>query len=117
MTESISQQERNWGMAAHLAALAMYTALPAGNVLGPLIIWLIKKEEMAFVNEQGKEALNFQLSMLIYMAVALFSCMLLIGFIILPALMVIHLVFIIVAAIEATKGLPYRYPFTIRFIR
>jgi len=64
-----SQLSRNWAMGCHLAVLAVYMGIPFGNILGPLIIWLVKKDEFPLVDEQGKESLNFQISMLIYGAV------------------------------------------------
>ena len=62
------KEERNWAMACHLSALAGYV-IPFGNIAGPLLVWLLKKDEYSLVNEQGKESLNFQLSLLIYMLI------------------------------------------------
>ena len=102
-------------MLCHLVALAGL-AVPFGNVIGPLIVWLVKKDELPFVNDQGKESLNFQISMTIYMLVAGASMLLLIGFILLPIVALVDIIFTIVAAIQANTGQPYRYPMTIRFI-
>jgi hypothetical protein len=60
------QKNRNWAMGCHLAALALYIGIPFGNIFGPLIIWLIKKDEIPLVDEQGKESLNFQISLILY---------------------------------------------------
>ena len=72
------QKNRNWAMGCHLAALALYIGIPFGNIFGPLIIWLIKKDEIPLVDEQGKESLNFQISLILYgvamvILIALFS--------------------------------------------
>ena len=109
------QQSRLWGMLCHLVALAGLV-VPFGNVIGPLIVWLVKKDEFPFVNDQGKESLNFQISMTIYMFVAAASMLVLIGFILLPIVALVDVIFTIVAAIQANAGQPYRYPMTIRFI-
>ena len=53
------KDSRMWGMLCHLAALAMFTGIPLGNVIGPLVVWLIQKDKSPFVDEQGKEVLNF----------------------------------------------------------
>jgi len=117
MTEEIQKQERNWAMLCHLAALAMYVAIPFGNIIGPLVIWLIKKDEFPFVDEQGKEALNFQISMTIYFFLAGFMILVVIGIVILPALFVLQIIFIIIAAVKVSDGESYQYPFTIRLIK
>lgn len=110
------KDERNWGMFCHLAALAGFI-VPLGNVIGPLIIWLIKKDESAFVDDQGKESLNFQISFTIYALVALILVIVVIGIVLLIALGVLMLILVIVAAIKASNGEHYRYPMSIRFIK
>jgi uncharacterized Tic20 family protein len=79
-----------------------------------LIIWQIKKDDYPFVDEQGKEAFNFQLSILIYFAVLCITC---IGAVLLPVLIVLDVIFLLIAAINANEGNHYRYPLTIRFIK
>ncbi len=118
MTEptQLSSEERNWGMFCHLAALAGIFIPVAGNILGPLIIWLIKRDEFPFVNDQGKESLNFQISFLIYSAVAGVLTLLLIGFVLLATIGIFCLIMIILASVKANEGVPYRYPLCIRFI-
>lgn len=113
---TMTSQERNWGMLCHLAALAGFL-IPLGNVLGPLVIWLIKKEQFAFVNDQGKEALNFQITMLICGIVSGILMLVLIGIILLIAVAVLSLVFTIIAAVQASKGVSYRYPFALRLVK
>ena len=110
-------QARQWAMFAHLAALAMLIGVPFGNVVGPLIVWLIKKDEMPFVDDQGKEAINFHISMFIYTIVAAFSVLLVIGIVLLPIVVLVELIFTIIGAINANSGNYYRYPMTIRLIQ
>jgi uncharacterized Tic20 family protein len=107
---------RTWGMLAHLSALAGYI-IPFGNLLGPLVVWLVKREEMPFVNDQGKESLNFQITMTIALLICAALICVFIGFILLPIVGIIDLVFIIIAAIKANSGVVYRYPFTLRLVK
>ena len=115
-TSPVDKDQRLWATFCHLAAFSGFL-IPLGNILGPLIIWLIKKDEMAFVDDQGKEAVNFQLTMLIALLVAGILVFVLIGFFLLAVIGVYELVVIIIAAIKANEGKPYRYPLTIRFIK
>lgn len=105
------------GMLCHLLALCGLIGVPFGNVLGPLVMWLIKREEIPFVDECGKEAVNFQISMTIYTIIAGLSALLVIGFVLLPAVLIVNLVLTIIASIRASEGTNYEYPFSIRFIR
>ena len=110
-----SEDDRLWGMLAHLSAFSMYFT-GIGHLLGPLIVWLAKKENSPFVADQAKEALNFQISISIYGIVAGVLCFVLIGFPILAALVPFQFVFMIVAGIKAKDGVVYRYPLTLRFL-
>ena len=114
--EGPGKDERTWGMLCHLIAFSGFV-VPFGTIIGPLIIWLIKKDEMPFVDDQGKESLNFQLTMLIAFIIAGILCMVLIGFLVLPVLVVFVIVLLIIASIKANDGVKYRYPYTIRFIK
>jgi hypothetical protein len=110
------KDERLWGMGCHLAALSGYL-IPFGSIIGPLIIWLVKREEYGLVNDQGRESLNFQLTMLVGFLLCIplmFACG--VGAILAIILAVLDLVFVIIAAIKANEGVPYRYPLCIRFI-
>lgn len=111
-----SETERNWGMAAHLSALAGFV-IPFGSIIGPLVVWLVKKDEMPFVDSQGKEALNFQITVLIGAMICLVLMLLIIGFFLLWALAIVDLVFIVIAAVQASKGEDYRYPYALRLIK
>lgn len=110
------QEERNWGMFCHLAALAGFI-IPLGNVIGPLVVWLMKKDESQFVDDQGKESVNFQISFIIYVLVAVLLIIVVIGIVLLIALGVGMLILVIVAGIKASNGEKYRYPMAIRFIK
>lgn len=108
---------RMWNMLCHLSALAMFTSIPLANILGPLLIWQIKKKDFPSVDQHGKDAVNFQISMSIYAIVSWILCFVLIGFILLPAVLIADLVFLIIASIKANNGEPYKYPLTITFIK
>ncbi|MFQ5707475.1 MAG: DUF4870 domain-containing protein [bacterium] len=115
MSQTEEQQARNWAMLCHLAGLAGYI-VPLGNILGPLAIWLIKKDELPLVDEQGKEALNFQISITIYVFAAAILSIVLIGLPLLFGLLIAQIVLVIVAAVKVNNGESYSYPFTIRLI-
>lgn len=110
-------QERQWGMFAHLAALATFVLPVAGNVIGPLIVYLIKKDEYEFVEDQGKEALNFQITWSIIFIISAIMIIVGIGIFMLIGFGIAWLVLIIVASVAANNGEYYRYPLTIRFIQ
>ena len=86
------------------------------SFIGPLVIWLLKKDESAFVADHAKEVLNFHLSVLIYAAAAFVSVFVLVGFVLVPALAIFVFVVTIIGAIRANEGKIYRYPLCIRFI-
>ena len=119
VNEELSKDARKWAMFCHLAGLAGLIPLtPAfGSVIAPLIIWQIKKDEFEFVDEHGKEALNFQISVLIYALVAGLLCFVCIGFVLLPAVYIFDLIFMLIAAVKTNNGEHYRYPICIRFIK
>ena len=110
-------QTRTWTVACHASALLGFFVPFGGHILAPLIVWLIKRPESTEVDEHGKESLNFQLSMLIYSIIAGILCLILIGFVLLPILHILNVVFVIVASLRASEGQLYRYPLTIRFLK
>lgn len=112
---SVNKDERMWGMLCHLTVFSGFI-IPFGNIIAPLVIWLIKKDEMPFVDDQGKESLNFQLTMLIAFIVAAVLTMVFIGFILIPLLIIFEIVVLIIASIKANDGVRYRYPWAIRFL-
>jgi hypothetical protein len=111
-----SAEERQWAMFAHLSAL-IGVVIPLGSVIAPLVIWQVKKNEMPFVDDQGKEALNFQITVALAAIVCLILFVVLIGMLLLPLLGIYWLVFTIMGGIKANNGETYRYPATIRLIK
>jgi uncharacterized Tic20 family protein len=111
-----SSEQRQWAMFAHLSAL-IGLIVPFGNVLGPLVIWLVQKDKMAFVDDQGKEALNFQITVFGAALISAFLMLILIGFLLIFVVGLGALVLTIIAAIKANEGVAYRYPLTIRLIK
>lgn len=116
MREIARKDERTWAMLCHLSVFSAHF-IPLGNIIVPLVIWLIKKEESPFVDFHGKEVLNFQISLIIYFAIAFILIFVLIGLPMFIALWVFSLIIVIMAAIKANDGQYYKYPLTIRFIK
>ncbi len=110
-----TKDERTWAMVAHLSAFCGHF-IPFGHIVGPLLIWILKKDSLPLVNDQGKEAMNFQITYTIYFIVAGVLCFVFIGCIILPIIWIIYLILIIIAAVRANEGISYRYPATLRFL-
>jgi len=111
-----ADSEQTWATFCHLGSFAGYV-FPLGNILAPLILWLVKKDESDLIDDQGRESVNFQISMLIYYIVsALLSCII-IGLLLLAALAVFNIVVVIIGSVRANRGERYRYPLCIRFIR
>lgn len=108
---------RTWCVLAHATALAGFFVPWAGHIVGPLIIWLAKRGDSPEIDAHSKESLNFQISMLIYNAIAAILCLVLIGFVILGLLHILNIIFVIIAAIQASEGKVYRYPLAIRLIK
>ncbi|HET6546659.1 MAG TPA: DUF4870 domain-containing protein [Rhodanobacteraceae bacterium] len=111
-----SGDERMWATFAHLSALLGFV-IPFGSVLGPLVVWLIKKDQMPLVDDQGKEALNFQITMVIAFIVCCILIFVLIGFLLMFVVALFDLIMVIIAAVRANNGEHYRYPLSIRFIK
>jgi len=122
--EQLNSDARMWAMFCHLAGLAgLLPVLPAfGSIVAPLIIWQIKKDEHAFIDEHGKEALNFQITIAACAIIGVLVCVVTcIGVILIPfvagVIYLIDLIFLIIAAVKANNGEHYRYPLSIRFIK
>jgi len=103
-------------MFAHLSALAGLV-VPFGALLGPLIVWQLKKDEMPFVDDQGKESLNFQITVALALLLSAALTLVLIGFLLLPIVAAAALVLTIIGGIKANDGQAYRYPFALRLIK
>lgn len=126
MATNGDQQARNWAMLSHLLALSCWLGIPFGHILGPLLIWLLKKDEFPLVDEQGKESLNFQISITLYfLAILVLTIYFVVTevisflFIAVPLvllLFVTEMVLVIIAAVKASSGEHYRYPFSIKLI-
>jgi len=112
-----TKEERTWALVAHLSAFLFYLIPPIGQILGPLIIWIAKKDSSEFVEDQAREALNAQISISIYAAVAGILVFVLIGIPLLFALWLAEIVLVIVAAIKANDGIRYRYPLIFRLVK
>ena len=111
-----AKQERTWAMLCHLGALAGFI-IPFGNVIAPLVIWLVKKNESDLVDDQGKESLNFQITLAIGYLICIPLIPLVIGIFLAIALAIYGLIMLIIAAMKANEGQKYRYPFAIRLIK
>ncbi len=112
----VNKEERTWAMFAHLSALGGHI-VPFGHIILPLVIWMIKKDQFPLVDVEGKESINFQISISIYAAIAVVLIFLVIGVLILPVLYLFDLVAVIIASIKTYEGTSFRYPLTIRFLK
>ena len=110
VAQTPSNDDRNLAMLAHLLGIV-------SGFIGALIIWLIKKDQSAFIDEQGKEALNFQITVLIGFVGVWILMFVLIGMLLMPLLLIVNLVFCILAAVAVSKGQHYKYPFAIRLLK
>lgn len=109
-------EAKQWAMFAHLAALAGFV-IPFGSIVGPLLVWQLKKDVDPFVDQNGKEAVNFQITIAIAAVVCFMLMFVVIGVLLFPVLVLIWLIFTIIAGVKANDGVAYRYPMTIRFIK
>jgi len=127
VASDISKEERNWAMWAHLCGLLWlvgtgsllfypFGGLVLFTILGPLIIWKTKGDTMPFAGAQAKEALNFQITVLLA-GIATAVIFLWFSFVMLWFLGLLNLIFVIIAAIQVNEGRPYRYPLTLRLIK
>ena len=136
----VNKDENMWAMFCHLSALVGFVipfgniiaplvmdmngiqnltgfVIPFGNIIAPLIIWTLKKDEYPHVNDQGKEAINFQLSITVYILISVVLVFVVIGIPLLIILGIFSLIMTVIAALNANDGNKYRYPFTIKFIK
>jgi len=113
----IDKDARLWAMLCHLSALLVFTCIPFANLIAPLIIWMVKRETHPFVDDQGKEAVNFQILLSIIGIVVGLTMFVGIGVFLYPILVIVLLVFAILAGVKANNGEYYRYPFNWRLIK
>ena len=114
---SPTQDERTWGMFAHLSAFAVFIFPVGGNIIAPLIIWLTRRETSAFVEQEAKEALNFNITVALGGIVCGMLTFVGIGVALGLVLFLGWLVMTVVAAVKATEGSGYRYPISVRFVK
>ena len=107
---------RNLAVLCHLFGL-LGLMVPPCNVIGPLLIWLLKKEEHPFIEDQGREALNFQITFTIALMASVFLVLVYVGVLLLAILGIVDLILIIMASSAASRGEHYRYPFSIKFLQ
>jgi uncharacterized Tic20 family protein len=112
----IVDNERTWGMLCHISALAGFV-IPFGNIIGPLIIYSMKKDEYPFVADQGRESLNFQISVMVYLLMAFLLLLLVFGILFIIVIPILSFILTVIAAVRANDGEYYRYPFCIHFIK
>jgi len=113
---TIDETARNSAVAAHLSTFAGLI-VPFGSVIGPLAVWLTRRERDPFIDQAGREALNFGISIAIYGAVLLVATLMLVGIPLLIVGVVAWVVLASMAAVKASQGEAYRYPLTLRLIR
>jgi len=112
----LPESERNWAMLCHLSAFAGFF-FPFGGIIGPLICWLSRKDESAWVDENGKASMNFQISILLYLVLTIPLLFILVGIPIMIFLGTLKIVCIIIASVKSSKGEKFKYPLSIPFIQ
>jgi len=110
------RQERIWGSLCHLAGFAALIAPFAGMVIGPLVCWLLRRDRSHFVDREGKKAVNFQLSVFVYLLLGLVLTRAYIGYAIVALLLGLDIVCIVAASIRANNGEDFEYPLCIQFV-
>jgi uncharacterized protein len=105
-----TKDETNMAMLIYI--LGIFTGF-----IGPLILWLVKKNESAFINDQGKEVLNFQITAFLAYVVCIILMFVIIGIFLIPVVMICYLVFLILGALKVNKGIAYRFPFALRLLK
>ncbi len=109
----VTSDTRNWATLSHLSAFVTFAGIP--SVVGPLVMWLLRRDD-PYAEFHAKEALNFNISFMIYGALAALSIIVLVGLILLPAVLITWFVLVIRGALRASSGEYYRYPMTMRFV-
>ena len=113
-----AESARSWCIGLHLSGFSwILLGWSLMHILAPLAIWLIKRADSSEIDATGKEVLNFQISYSIYTGIAILLCFALVGFLILPVVLIIWIVCMVLAAVKVSNGESYRYPFTIRFLK
>ena len=113
---TVDQEIRNTAVAAHLSTFAGLV-VPFGSVIGPLAVWLPRRDRDPFIDQAGREALNFGISIAIYGVVAVVAALMLVGIPVLIVGVIAWVVLASLAAVKASQGQAYRYPLTMRLVR
>ena len=113
---SPTREERQWAMLCHMSAMLMYATV-IGGFIAPLIIWLLKRDEMPFVADQGRETLNFQITTLLALCLCGVLVLLIIPILLIGVILLYHFIITIVASVKVSEGVVYRYPICWRVIR
>ena len=117
VTKTQDREARQWSMWIHISGLCHYVLpIPGVGVIAPLILWSMKKEDSPYIDENGKEAINFQISILIYFLASCLLILVFIGILLVPAVLLFQLIACVYAGIRANDGHTTRYPLTIRFL-
>lgn len=111
----VTSDERTWAVLVHASALAGFV-VPFGNILGPVLVWAIKRDESQFVDENGKEAVNFQITWTFLLVAAAFTLLVGIGLLLLPLVALAWLVLVVVAVLRASEDQVYDYPLTLDLV-
>jgi len=114
-SQELRSDSRNWAMAGHLSAFVVFVGIPI-PVLGPLVVWLLKRDDDAYAEWHAREALNFNLSIMIYTIMSAILIIALVGLILLPVVLMSWFVLVILGSVKASSGGYFRYPMTIRFV-
>jgi uncharacterized protein len=110
VASGVNQDEKNMGMLLYVLGIIT-------GFIGPVILWLMKKDTMPFVNDQGKEVLNFQITVFLCAIVCGILMMVVIGIFLLPLVMLAYLILMIMGALKAKEGIAYRFPFALRLLK
>lgn len=111
----VSSDEQTWGVLVHASAF-VGLLVPFGNIVAPLVVWLIKRDESAFVDENGQQSVNFQLTWTGIFVVASLTLFLGIGLLLVPLVALVWLVLVVLGTVKASKGEVYDYPLTIDLV-
>ena len=115
-TGEVCKQAKDMGLLIHAASFSGYV-FPLGSVLGPLIVWLMKRDEYEFANQCGKNCLNFKLSLIIYAMISAVLILVGVGVLLLAALALLDIICTIIAIVKASDGIAYQYPLSIKFLK
>jgi uncharacterized protein len=114
----LNESARSWCIGLHLSGFSgILMGWSLMHIIAPLVIWLIKRADSPEIDVTGKEVLNFQISYSIYTGISILLCFVLVGFVLLPIVLIAWLICMVLASVRTSNGEAYRYPFTIRFLR